>query len=683
MNGAEPTSKRFYFALASAAFASFFAIAVYGFFLYPLKSESPSTLVTFINDAAKLRFLAANGLGEADLKPLPGVGAYVVSKPKSQLIQAAEDIKLIPNQRYAALLTPNDPIYPQWYTDKISAPSAWDITTGSSGVTVAVIDTGFALSHEDLAGRWAENAGEQGSCGGSCDKSSNGVDDDGNGLVDDWRGWDFLNSDNSPIAGATDPNGAYVSHGTLVAGLVGATGNNAKGVAGPNWGAKILPLQVLGDDGVGYTSEVATAIRYAADRGAKVISLSLGSSNPDQFLRDQISYAIGRGAVVIAAAGNSGCDCMVYPANYQEVVAVGATDQNDNRASFSSYGANLDIMAPGAGTIRTTYWSSANQTNLYTSSANGTSISTPIAAGIIALILSINPSAPLAQVNTYLIDGADKLPGMAGATRTDLYGSGRVNAVRSLEMAAALHPDGTLIEIGGRVFLIESGQRRHITTGAIFSSYGYQWNRIKPGGFADSQLTEGSPIKNYREGTLIHSNGSIYIIDNTANSQVKRHISNWETFIGLGYTLNEVFFVSPAELPVDNGTPVSSNVLHPDGTLINIGNRVFLIDSSQRRHITTGFVFLSHAYRWEVIKRPSSGDYGIAEVAAISSYREGALLHSNGRIYIVDVDNSGTIIKRHMKTWECFAERLGFRVNEVQFVTSDLLPVADGSPIDC
>jgi subtilisin family serine protease len=403
-------------------------------------SESPSTLVTFISDAAKLRFLAANGLGEADLKPLPGVGAYVVSKPKSQLIQAAEDIKLIPNQRYAALLTPNDPIYPQWYTDKISAPSAWDITTGSSGVTVAVIDTGFALSHEDLAGRWAENAGEKGSCGVGCDKSSNGVDDDGNGLVDDWRGWDFLNSDNSPIAGATDPNGAYVSHGTLVAGLVGATGNNAKGVAGPNWGAKILPLQVLGDDGVGYTSEVATAIRYAADQGAKVISLSLGSSNPDQFLRDQISYAIGRGAVVIAAAGNSGCDCMVYPANYQEVVAVGATDQDDNRASFSSYGANLDLVAPGSGTIRTTYWTSTNQTTSYTTGANGTSISTPIVSGAAALLLTSKPGLSADEVTYYLKISADNVSGMGGADRTNQYGDGRLNTHQALVQPFKLGP---------------------------------------------------------------------------------------------------------------------------------------------------------------------------------------------------------------------------------------------------
>lgn len=337
-------------------------------------------------------------------------------------------------KQYRALLTPNDPIYPQWYTDKISAPEAWDITTGSSDVIVAVIDTGFGLNHEDMAGRWAENPGEGGAgCTLGCEiKRTNGLDDDGNGKIDDWRGWDFVQNDNNPSAGSVNPSGDAVHHGTVSAGLVGATGNNAKGVASLNWGARILPLQALNDDGVGSTSTIAAAIDYAVVRGAKVISLSLGSDEPDAFLRQRIGAAIDQGVIIVAAAGNSGCDCMAYPANYPEVVAVGATNSSDIRASFSSYGANLDVMAPGAGTIKVPFWSSTNQTTLYTSSVSGTSISTPIVAGLVGLIKTQSPSATVSDIIGFVRDGADKVPGMGGLNWTEQYGWGRINAYRAV-----------------------------------------------------------------------------------------------------------------------------------------------------------------------------------------------------------------------------------------------------------
>lgn len=214
-----------------------------------------------------------NGLKANEIKRQSSLGLVEVSRTADSL-SLPPSVKQVENNAYQALLTPNDPIYPQWYTDKISAPAAWDVTTGSSNVTIAVIDTGFALSHEDLAGRWAENSSEEGMTapGDACwtgvpqDKKTNNCDDDGNGFVDDWRGWDFSNNDNDPSAGTTNPNSAYVSHGTMTAGLAAATGNNGVGVASVNWGAKILPLQALDDNGSGYTDTIAAAIHYAADR---------------------------------------------------------------------------------------------------------------------------------------------------------------------------------------------------------------------------------------------------------------------------------------------------------------------------------------------------------------------------------------------------------------------------------
>ena len=326
--------------------------------------------------------------------------------------------RLYPNIEYRALYTPNDT--QQWYTEKIKAPSVWDKTTGSESTTVAVIDTGFALKHDELFDRWATNTAEMG--GG---KETNGVDDDGNGYVDDWRGWDFYQADNNPNAGSVNTSGSSVSHGTSVAGLVGATGNNSLGVASINWRTKILPLQALSDQGVGYTLTVAQAMHYAVDRGADVISLSLGADTPDDLILDEINYAIAHNVLVVAAAGNGGCDCLLYPANYSGVLSVGATDQNDAVASFSSYGRDLDIVAPGSGSIVSPIYSAANAQNAYSASLYGTSFAAPIASGLAALLKGAAPNATTADIISWIKSSADPLPGGKS-------GSGRINAYNSL-----------------------------------------------------------------------------------------------------------------------------------------------------------------------------------------------------------------------------------------------------------
>lgn len=352
---------------------------------------------------------------------------------------------------YALATTPNDTIYPQWYTTIIDAPDAWDITRGSSETTVAVIDTGFALEHDDLNAAWLINDGEQGMTslsdlcwnGVSEDKQTNACDDDENGLIDDWRGWDFANADNSPLSGQGDDVGS--THGTKVAGLVGARSNNGAGVAALNWETKILPLQGLFDEGVGYSSDIAAAIVYAVERGADVVNLSLGGSSPDTLILAAIQYADANNVVVVAASGNCGDEqsspeCtgypspggMSYPARYSEAIAVGATDSNDELASFSSWGAELDIVAPGSGTIRTPTWSSGNETSLYSDTSYGTSFAAPIVSGLVALLKSEFPEVDIDDVIALLKGGADKPAGMNGSSRTDLYGYGRINAHSTL-----------------------------------------------------------------------------------------------------------------------------------------------------------------------------------------------------------------------------------------------------------
>src|SRR3990167_8206689 len=227
------------------------------------RRAAEQSVVRFANQVGKQEFLKANNLSSTDLGEVAELpNTYVINRPQSQLTAAGALVS--EQKRYTALLTPNDPIYPQWYTDKISAPAAWDISTGSSSIIVADIDTGFALNHEDLVGRFASG------------------------------GWDFVNGDGDPSAGTTNPNGGGVSHGTVTAGLIGAATNNGKGVAAINWGAKILPLQALDDYGEGTTSTVAAAIRYAVNQGAKVINMSLGVTSPDPILKTELDYAQSR-----------------------------------------------------------------------------------------------------------------------------------------------------------------------------------------------------------------------------------------------------------------------------------------------------------------------------------------------------------------------------------------------------
>lgn len=359
---------------------------------------------------------------------------------------------------YRALRASNDPL-PQssWVVNATRIQTAWDRATGN-GVVVAVIDSGFALNHEDLSSRWFQNGGEVGMTapGGRCwtgttaNKATNNCDDDNNGYRDDWRGWDFVGVNNLPQAGESNPNGQGVSHGTQVAGLVGTTGNNGVGTSTVSWDNRIMPLQALSDDGSGYTSSIAAAVYYAVDNGAKVVNMSLGGDTNDTTLANAIKYAYDRGVVVVAAAGNcgsgneNGCDPskpgeMSYPALNKYVIAVGATTSSGTRASFSSYGPGLDVSAPGSGSMVSPMWSQANQTSAYSTSLYGTSFSSPIVASYIGLIKSLRPTSTVDDI-TALVNATAWKPGSMGSDLyTEAQGHGIIDADQGLRVASSLN----------------------------------------------------------------------------------------------------------------------------------------------------------------------------------------------------------------------------------------------------
>lgn len=362
--------------------------------------------------------------------------------------------KLYPLRKYKALISPNDTSAAQWWVTQTGLPGSWDYGTGIN-TKIAIIDTGFALQHEEFAGRWLDNNGESGSTanenptlpncssrGLAINKSCNAIDDDNNGFVDDFRGWDFESDDASPQAGEVNSTGSAVSHGSSVAGVAAATGNNSTGIAGVSWGAKILPLQALSDNGTGDTLGIARAIRYAADRGVDVINLSLGSNEEDSYMRQAVQYALERGVIVVAAAGNDGCNCMSYPAQYPEVVAVGASSPNGAVTSFSSYGDTLDIVAPGSG-IKAPAWSSASPTNSYAQNLAGTSFSSPFISGLLANARAKQPNATWGQLLNAMLQSADHRGQTPAAPRSNTAGFGFVKA--DTFMARLSNPHNQLI----------------------------------------------------------------------------------------------------------------------------------------------------------------------------------------------------------------------------------------------
>ncbi|HEX9506410.1 MAG TPA: S8 family serine peptidase, partial [Acidimicrobiia bacterium] len=301
----------------------------------------------------------------------------------------------------------------------IHALQAWNTQTGSSSVVVAVIDTGVAYTHPDLAANMWVNTGEI---------PGNGIDDDGNGYVDDVYGYDFVNHDGNPF----DDHG----HGTHVAGTIAGVGNNGIGVVGVNWHARIMALKFLGASGSGSTSDAVSAVLYAANMHAKVMNNSWGGGGFSQALMDAITTANSAGSLFVAAAGNFSDDNDVfpnYPSNYDvpNVVAVAATDHNDALATFSNYGhTTVDLGAPGVNILSTVPTSGGGLSDpsgyRYLS---GTSMATPHVSGAAALLFAQFPGITHLQVKDRLLNGVDHVPSLAGITVT----GGRLNVLNALE----------------------------------------------------------------------------------------------------------------------------------------------------------------------------------------------------------------------------------------------------------
>ncbi|MFH1777972.1 MAG: S8 family peptidase [Candidatus Omnitrophota bacterium] len=310
----------------------------------------------------------------------------------------------------------------------IDAPEAWDLHTGSSSVVVAVVDTGIDLDHPDIAANIWINTDEI---------AANGIDDDGNGYIDDINGWDFVDGDNTP----SDSN--LVGHGTHVSGIIGAVGNNTAGVTGVCWQIKIMPLQAFDILGTATTSTIIASINYAIANGAKVINASYGGCFIDYAEQSAMESVNNASISFVAAAGNEASnndEAPLYPASYDfsNIIAVAASDQNDALAHFSNYGANsVDVAAPGVN-IYSTF---PDNTYIF---ADGTSMATPFVSGLAALLFSYSSTYTAAELRQLIINSVDSLPGLSGK----IVSGGRINAYNALTLSAPIGFSASPVAIG-------------------------------------------------------------------------------------------------------------------------------------------------------------------------------------------------------------------------------------------
>ncbi|UCE78852.1 MAG: S8 family serine peptidase [Nitrospiraceae bacterium] len=364
--------------------------------------------------------------------------------------------------RNSSMTIPNDPLFPQQWSLRntavigadIGITGAWDVHTGNGTAVIAVLDTGMDYDHPDLVDNIWINTDEV---------PGNNIDDDGNGFVDDWRGWDFVRcaqfnpdgicispklQDNDPM----DDNG----HGTHVSGIAGAVGNNNIGIAGINWKIQLMPLKILNADGAGTVADEIEAVQYAVSKNVQIINMSFSGTLFSRAELDAIDFARSAGVLVISAAANGGADSIGdnndlmprYPANYNlnNIISVAATNSNDEIAPFSNFGpSSVHVAAPGVFILSTSPFS-LNPSG-YTS-LTGTSMSVAHVSGLAGLLTSFYPDFTFSQIRGMVLRYVDVLMSLQGLVITN----GRINAEKALsslqapsDLTAALQDSNALI----------------------------------------------------------------------------------------------------------------------------------------------------------------------------------------------------------------------------------------------
>ena len=414
---------------------------------------------------------------------------------------------------------PNDSFYRnQWYFSRIETEKAWEKINSSPDITIAIIDSGVDLAHPDLRENiWLNND----------EIPNNNIDDDRNGFVDDSKGWDFVNNEPNPnpqfSSGWTESG---VSHGTIIAGIISARGNNEKGIAGVTWQSKLMSLKVLNDRGEGRLNDVVRAVDYAVNNGADIINLSFTSFGYSESLREALERAYQKGVIVVAAAGNeqfggTGVNLdkkPIYPACYRGkngedlVLGVAATDALDQKTDFSGFGSKcVDLTAPGISFFSTIIKGGnlKNKNKEYDGYWSGTSMAAALVSGTISLVLQSNPELSSRQVLDIVLGTCDNITQLNPQYKNQL-GYGRINANSAVSFAS-----GLLFEYSN-----------FIVTAPISTPLGQLPQKVKIFNEAGEMFKEFDPFPGYR-GAIKVVNGEFdtqegqELVFGASNNQIK------------------------------------------------------------------------------------------------------------------------------------------------------------------
>lgn len=603
---------------------------------------------------------------EKDIPSKSNSGVYrvkVEEDPKKIASQLKHDSQVEfaePNYKLSLATTPNDPEFSnQWNLSKINMPSAWNISTGSTNISIAVIDTGVDWSHPDLADNIWLNPNE----------TENGLDSDNNGYIDDIRGWDFVTQTNcypgEDCTGTPDNDPMdFHGHGTAVSGIASAVTDNGVGIAGAGWKVKIMALRAgyaRAGDGKGelLVSDAANAIRYAADNGADIINLSWGGEFSST-IKNSIDYAANKDVLIIGAAGNEGNDTKYYPASLNNVLSVGGTNSSDSRWASSNFGSRVNISAP-ANNIYTT---SVN--NSYTT-ASGTSLSAPLVAGVAGLVKSKYPSINRKNLTNRLVSNGIDI-GSIGI-------GPRLNGVSFTPTKR--HPEGSLIRAKGQasVYLIREGKRVGIPSPNVLTNR-YRWNDVNNVSYAELISYPRAGVLGFKDGTLIRprGGGTVYIVEDNK----KRGFNSANVFENMGYKWRNI--IEERKKIIDrahsSGSKITASSKHPDGTLIRINNRatVFVLQDSKRWPVTSPAVFKSNNFRWrDVVDLPHNTVVSFPR-ASYWPCRHGSLLRIKGKATVYYLQNN---IRRSFPSAARF-EALDYKWNRIHDISSSELYMYKG-----
>lgn len=582
--------------------------------------------------------------------------------PQFSLAQTSQNQKV-----HVFAISTNDPFFTtdalaidkQWYLSKIHVPQAWDYTKGSSNVIVAIIDTGIHASHIEL--------------------------NDGRVIA----GYNTITNQPIPANSNSDDNG----HGTDVAGVIGAIQNNNLGIAGINWNIKLMPVKAIGADGTGDLSAVSAGIVWAADHGANIINLSLGGDGfpASLTLSNAIAYAYNRNVLIVAAAGNDTADVglnlnndPVYPVcadNGQNMVlGVAATDQNDQKAQFSNFGANcVDISAPGQ-RILTTAFLPNNPSDNVLIYGSGTSMAAPVVASTAALVKAAYPNLSNVDLQNILTKTADNIDGLnqtncLNGSCNGFLGKGRVNALK----AVAPQPiaDGSLEREAatGNIYMISGNIKRLVST-FVFNQRGFsQSNVVAEIGGQLNNFALGSPLPPL-EGTLVKSpdNPQVYVI----YQELKRPLT-YLVFISRGLSFANIKTISQTEIDT---YAASDWYWPPDGTMVLLADSplVYVMDQQVARPITY-FVFTQRHLSFAKVVKVTADEFSHVPKPPDSFWLapvEGTLIKSDidPGIYVIQ---NGT---RQLLSLQAFLSR-GYSFSDVKTLPqAEIDVIAPGQPIE-